>query len=533
MNGIPVHAFAPQSPLRQLAATSTGDKILVILQLHGGNDGLNTVVPVNQYSEYYNLRPNIALPESGSRSYIPLDNTLADEKKAGLHPDMVGVKDLYDQGKVAIVQGVSYENNNGSHFRGRDIWFMGGGYNDYLGSGWMGRYLNNTYPGYPDGPPQDYPNENMPDPLGLEIGTGVSIAFHRENGIPAGLSVQNPRQFYDLINSVGGAPPEEIIDSHYGDELRYIMGIEKQSNKYASRLREVYERGQNSSEVTYPERYPFSTDKSVRNVLSRQLRLIARLISGGIKTRVFLARIGGFDTHAQQVENYDPTMGQHAALLYHLSSAIKAFQDDLKKQGLEDKVLSLTYSEFGRRARSNGSYGTDHGTGAPMFIFGKGVNPGVYGNSPDLNNLTRDNIPMQYDYRQVLASVLSDWMGASQEALMASRFGDFMDSRVPVTTSQVTSTRDNFFSDRFRMESCYPNPSVDTTEVVYYINNSAHVRLQVFDLQGRRVKTVVDEFKPLGEHRATINVRDLKPGMYIYRLEAGKLTASKKMVVRG
>ncbi|MDZ7647888.1 MAG: DUF1501 domain-containing protein [Cytophagales bacterium] len=150
----------------------------------------------------------------------------------------------------------------------------------------------------------------------------------------------------------------------------------------------------------------------MRNGLTPQLQLIARLLDGGgsglgVKTKVFLVKMGGFDTHAEQVESYDPTMGQHAALMYHISSAMKAFQDDLKARGLEDRVLTVTTSEFGRRVRANGSYGTDHGTGAPVMIFGKGVQPGVVGVVPDLN---KQNVEMQYDYRQVYANLLRDWM---------------------------------------------------------------------------------------------------------------------------
>ena len=139
LNGLPVGLLA-KGQLQQVVSSTSNDKVLVLIQLHGGNDGLNAVIPIDQYAQYYNLRPNIAIPDNGSRGYIPLDSTLASADQVGLHPDMVGTKALYDQGKAAIVQGVSYENHNGSHFRSRDIMFMGGDYDDYLGSGWMGRY---------------------------------------------------------------------------------------------------------------------------------------------------------------------------------------------------------------------------------------------------------------------------------------------------------------------------------------------------------------------------------------------------------
>ena len=174
------------------------------------------------------------------------------------------------------------------------------------------------------------------------------------------------------------------------------------------------------SSVTYPEKYPFNAPPgSLNNRLTPQLKLIARLLDGGgaglgVNTKVFLVKIGGFDTHAEQVESYDPTMGAHAALMYNIASAMNAFQADLRARGIEDRVLTVTTSEFGRRIHSNGSYGTDPGTGGPMFIFGKGVQPGVVGKVPDL---TKNNVAMQFDYRQVYANILKDWMLVDEDTI--------------------------------------------------------------------------------------------------------------------
>ncbi|MCK5700711.1 MAG: hypothetical protein KAI29_06145, partial [Cyclobacteriaceae bacterium] len=139
LNSLPLSAFAKSAPMHRLAASSDNDKVLILIQLHGGNDGLNTVIPVDQYAEYYQLRPNLAIPDKGLRKFIDLDSTLSVEDQVGLHPDLTHMKELYDQGKMNIVQNVAYENINGSHFRSRDIWYMGGDYNEYLPSGWMGR----------------------------------------------------------------------------------------------------------------------------------------------------------------------------------------------------------------------------------------------------------------------------------------------------------------------------------------------------------------------------------------------------------
>ena len=530
LNGLPLSVMARTGEMQRLAASASNDRVLVIIQLHGGNDGLNTIIPVNQYSQYYNIRPNIAIPDHGKRSFIALDSTLTQEQQSGLHPDMNGIKELYDRGRVNIVQGVSYENMNGSHFRSRDIWFMGGDYDEYLGSGWMGRYLDHLYPGYPDA----YPTADMPDPLGLEIGNAVSLAFHRANGIPTAVSVNNPQQFYDLINSVGGEPPASVADTHYGHELQWIMDIEKKSNQYAGRLREVFEKGTNSN-VQYPEKYPYNAPKNaVNNPLAPQLKMIARLLSGGSQTKIFLARIGGFDTHASQVEDYDATMGTHAALLYHLSEGIRAFQDDLLKLGLQERVLTVTMSEFGRRAASNGSWGTDHGTAAPMFVIGSGVKAGITGTNPDLYDLDRNNLRMQHDYRQVFGAIVQDWFEAAPEVVQKTRFEDFVfgDQKLDIIGNPVLSTENTFQHTRFFLSDCFPNPASSLTSFRYRINQGAVVRIQLINAQGKVVKQILKSVQPPGEKQITIDVTGLIPGIYQLVLESGSFRVSKSLMIK-
>lgn len=527
LNSLPLSAFAKSAPMHRLAASSDNDKVLILIQLHGGNDGLNTIIPVDQYAEYYQLRPNLAIPDKGLRKFIDLDSTLSVEDQVGLHPDLTHMKELYDQGKMNVVQNVAYENINGSHFRSRDIWYMGGDYNEYLPSGWMGRFLDHEYPGYPD----NYPSAEMPDPLAIEIGNGVSLAFHRPNGIPAAISIQNPEQFYDLITSVGGLPPESIANTHYGEELKWIMDMEEKSNQYAGRLKEAYEQGSNSQNVTYPELYPFNAPSGrIKNRLAPQLKMIARLLSGGVKTKIFLARLGGFDTHAEQVESYDATMGTHAALLYHISSAMKAFQDDLKGLGIEDRVMSMTFSEFGRRAYSNGSYGSDHGTAAPMFVFGKMVKPGVTGTNPDLSNLDNGNLVHQYDYRQVFTSAVVDWLQADSEAVKATLFSDWVDSRLPIVGNGITGTKEEFFDKRNYLGDCYPNPVVDKAVFSFRINAQSRVKLEVMDIQGKLIRTIIDQVHDAGLHHVTYDLKFLKTGTYLYRPKSRSIEKTKKFV---
>lgn len=553
IGGIPMKLMA-DNPLVRLATQSNSDRVLIVLQLAGGNDGLNSLIPVDQYDQYYSRRPNIAIPaKNGVRKYIPLDSTLPLAQQVGLHPDMQAMKALYDQGRVGFVQGVSYKNNNGSHFRGRDIWFMGGGSDDYFSSGWLGRYLQYEYS--PEQYPKDFPNSNMQDPLALELGNQVSLIFHQRDNIPTSISIANPGQFFGLVNGLEGFgdlvddrgfPPDFLKDSPYWKELDWILKLEDKSKSYAQRLQEVWAAG-GDPKSTYPTKYPFNApDGSLNNPLSEQLMTIARLLGGGCKTRVFMIQIGGFDTHAYQVESYDPTMGGHAALMYHISTAMKAFQEDLRGRGIEDRVLTVTTSEFGRRIPSNGSFGTDHGTGGPIFIFGKGVQPGVVGNVPDL---TKDNVDLQYDYRQIYANLLRDWMLADKNAISnifakQDKAGNidqprnFIDgivdgvqySPLPLANNVIAGTNE-FIAARFALQDCYPNPAKDRTTMVFRVNASNNVTINLMDNQGKQLKTLINKTYEAGEHREEVELSGLSAGTYLYQMKTMFYNETKKLVI--
>jgi uncharacterized protein (DUF1501 family) len=552
LGGVPIRTLA-ENAFTRMAQQSTNDRVLVILQMHGGNDGMNAIIPVEKYDQYYSVRANIAIPAKNSvRKMIPLDSTLATDAQVGLHPDMFAMKALYDEARVCLVQGVSYKNNNGSHFRGRDISFMGGSFDDYFSSGWVGRYLQQEFA--PKVYPRDFPNPEMLDPLAIEMGSDVSLIFHQEGNIPTSISLNDPQSFANLVDTLEGfkdegvdprgKPPAALNNSPYGKELNWILGLEDKSENYADRLYDVYKKSSPST-VPYPETYPFNAPKgSYHNGLTPQLKLVARLLDGGgagqgVKTKVFLVKIGGFDTHAQQVESYDPTMGSHAALMYHISTAMKAFQDDLRARGLEDRVLTVTTSEFGRRIHSNGSYGTDHGTGGPMFIFGMGVQPGVVGKVPDL---TKDNVEMQFDYRQVYANLLRDWMLVDESKINNDIFfknflsgpkeeGTGNYTPLPLATQVISGVQESFISDRFTLLDCYPNPAKESSSFGFKINSTRQVALSLLDNSGKLVKSILDEEREAGEHWVKTDLSDVKPGLYIYHIKSGLLKDSKKIVI--
>ncbi len=525
LGGVPVNLLAGNSMFKAALAANPGDKVMVFIQLHGGNDGLNTIVPISQYNEYYTLRPNIALPQLGSRKIIRLDETQSAEKLVGVHPDMLAFKQMYDNGSASVVLNVGYEDMNLSHFRGRDILFMGGDAGDYMNSGWMGRYLDTEYPGYP----ANYPSTVMPDPIGIELGHSASIAFHRENGIPIGFSIDDPENFYKLITGVGIDPPLLYPDSHAGDEYRFLTQMEAKSNQYAERLKALYDKGKNTASVVYPDLYPYNAPARFKhNPLTSQLRLIARLLNGGIKTRIFLCRIGGFDTHSGQVESYDTTMGAHGALLYHLTTAMKAFYDDLKAMNLDEKVLSLTFTEFGRRAYSNASYGTDHGTATPILLFGSGLKGGVQGNNPNLSNLNNGNLRFDVDYRRLYTTLLSDWMGATNETLQKVGFGEYVNQKLDLLTG--TSVLKN---GETKTLNVFPNPSDGKFYISLTLLTDSRANLSVSSLSGKEILKN-EYYLRAGESMLEINAGTLAAGVYfvILKTYSGEVFNAKVKIAK-
>lgn len=413
VNGIPVRAFATENMVKQLCE-EVNERVLIVIHLNGGNDGINNLIPVNQYDIYANHRPKLKLPEN---KISQLDTTLPLNDQVYFHPELLSMKELYDNGQLNIVQAVGYPGSNGSHFKSRELWLEGndGATTPASSDGWIARYLNNRYPNY-----AGKPFEGMLDPIGVILGNSVKTGFHstKEHALAINLSGQDPDNYFSRISSISGNPPSVIPDSDYGDLIEYILGIESSLNFYAARITEVFQKGKNSGNI-YPE----------KNKLADQLKTIARLLDGGSQTKVFMCNYGGFDNHGNQVEAGNSLIGDHANRLKAVSSAMKAFQDDLAALQQDRRVLTVIFSEFGRKVKENGNRGTDHGTLGPVYVIGKGVKGGVIGTNLDLNNINKrgapDNGQIQHDYRQIFGTILQDWLGADETGLKATRFDTY------------------------------------------------------------------------------------------------------------
>ncbi|ACT91320.1 DUF1501 domain-containing protein [Dyadobacter fermentans] len=472
LNGFGVKSLAKGSSLVQsLKATAAlnSDRILVIVYLGGGNDGLNTVIPLEFYSEYYNLRSNIAIPESQVLR-------LSGNSESGFHPAMTGMRALYDEGKLAIINSVSYPDPNQSHYRSTDIWMTGVDSTKYSTSGWAGRYLNDRFSGYP----ASYPNAEMEDPLAIQIGQIGTTALLGNNQSMA-TTLKDPNSFYQLIGAPNLSPESGLPCCDAGELTAFIRQQQILSTGYASEIKAAADAG--SNKASYP-------DASQNNELAEQLKIVARLIHGGLKSKIYYVELGGFDTHAAQVGTTS-TEGVHAQLLKKLSDAIFAFQNDLKLQGIEDKVLGMTFSDFGRRATSNASKGTDHGIGAPMFVFGSGIKRQLIGTNPNLvNGLLPANpaawdknrdIKMQIDFRRVYSDILNEWFGTSSQKTDQILYKNFK------TTSLFSDVVQSISSGAWANPEIWSNGRVPDSKTIIRIN-SGHVVDVGQNITAREVK---------------------------------------------
>lgn len=423
-------------------ANNDDDRILVLIRLSGGNDGLNTVIGLDQLSNLRTARPNLALRANQT---LRLNTTTA------LHPSMSGFRNLFDDGKLGIIQGAGYPNHNRSHFRSTDIWQSASSASQMLRTGWMGRYLNEDFPGYPEG----FPNDQSPHPLAMTMGNVVSETCQ---GLSGNYSVAVRDPFNYVYIAPGGDTP--LPDNRFGNETDFVRTLIGQSNEYGEVVETAANAGNNIAD--YPD-----------GQLSDQLRNVARLISGGLETKIYVATLGGFDTHSTQVTG-DRTVGRHADLLAQLSGAIAAFQEDLLQLGHAHRVLGLTYSEFGRRIRSNQSGGTDHGSAAPMFVFGDCVSVGILGNSPNIDRNVGPNegVAMQNDFRDIYGSVLIDWFDVPEATVQNLISGGF--TYLPIATgcastnSNAASVEASVYSADNHLDVSWaaPEESLDTRYIV-------------------------------------------------------------------
>ncbi len=381
-----VPAFLSQSLAAGAPRPEKDRRILVVVQLAGGNDGLNTVIPFED-PVYYRLRPNLAIER---KQVLPLVDGL------GLHPKCGALAELYKEGQLGIVQGVGYPNPNRSHFRSTDIWESadtGEGAGRF--TGWLGRYLDSECSGRASSAVADpdaiHTRQDVPPML---IGEVPAHVF----GVPERSTRNRGGTRQDLLQrlSAEATYPDPSSTGHYlQHRMMDTLVTEERVGRIVDRYRPM---------ATYPqERF------------AQSLKHIAALIAGGLQTRVYYASLSGFDTHVSQ-------QGRHASLLKRLSEGLSAFQQDLNAHQLADQVLTMTMSEFGRRPAENGSRGTDHGTAAPLFLMGSGLQQPLAGSAPHLSPDKKRDLSFTTDFRRVYASVLEQWLDCRSVPILGEGF---------------------------------------------------------------------------------------------------------------
>jgi uncharacterized protein (DUF1501 family) len=381
--------FAPSFLVNAtLAATPAPEKdrsVLVLIQMAGGNDGLNTLIPFED-ALYYQLRPTLAIPKE---RVLRLNDTL------GLHPSCTAMQALVHDGKMAIVQNVGYPNPNHSHFRSTEIWETASPSDEFLSTGWVGRYMDNACAGSP---------ANDHDPLAIHINTlnGLPETFmgaqeHPTFGLLAsGIGRKDNEETRKLLQSIGSPPSGPDTERSF---LQHTLMDSLVTETKVQRVLTDYR-----PMATYPT-----------NAFSSSLKSVAGLIAAGLPTRVYYVTLSGFDTHFNQANT-------QANLLGILSNGLAAFQQDLEAHHLDGQVTTMTFSEFGRRPFENQSKGTDHGTAAPLFVMGSRIKGGLHGTPPSLNLPKNQDVAYSTDFRSVYATMLENWLGYPSQPVLGSKF---------------------------------------------------------------------------------------------------------------
>jgi uncharacterized protein (DUF1501 family) len=507
LEGMPVRATTPLKFLANMPQSNLNDRILIICQLFGGNDGLNTIVPVDQ-AMYYNIRPNIAIPKDKCVQGIG-NIYFAPNLSYG---DQGGLVRLLSRGSLAVVQGIGYPYPNLSHFRSTDIWLSGindSDPNHLLDTGWVGRYLEKQYPNFPAQLPDD--------PLAIQFG-GFSLALQSSKG-RMGIEVADPSKQAG-VGSSAEALDDESAGTSYLNEYNFVQDIASRSNKYAQRVQTAYAAGKAKLSGHYGS-----------DGFALQMANCAALIAGGLNTKVYVVSLGGFDNHVTQ--NTGPDTGTHPSLLGQFSDAVAQFMYDMVNLNMGDRVIGLTVSEFGRRPYENGSLGTDHGTSSVQFVFGTQVLSGAQGYIPDLTALDESgDMIFNIDYHRVYLEVLTKWFDMSitdaRSMLPDPNLITGIDKLDPLPVIQTQQNYVNFNpnSAKLSIGGNYPNPFANRTTVSLDIPQAGFVTLDVTSIDGKYTSRIFARNFSAGTQSVPVDL-DLASGTYMLVARTGGMTASK------
>ncbi len=481
LSKLPVFASGSLS-LNAALSQAPVDRVLVLIRLKGGNDGLNTIVPLYDYDTYANLRPTLRIPES---------QTIALTDEIGLAPALSPLYALWGEGQMHIVQSVGYPDQNLSHFRSSDIWATASDADEQLNSGWMGRYFNALFPDFLHNPP--------PQPPAVQIGSLGSLTFINPDDVSLAMSVSDPGQLFELAQTGQLYSLDNLPDCHYGQQLGYVRAVTNSTFIYAESIQTAFEAS--TTDATYGD-----------TPLGQQLQLVARLIKGNLGARVYMVELDGFDTHANQLD-------WHPQLLSDLATSVKAFFEDLEAAGWHDKVLAMTHSEFGRRPEENGSIGTDHGAAAPLMLFGPGLNgSGLSGTPTSLTDLDdAGNLKHHVDFRSIYATIMEYWLcidGTMVDAVLGNTFERLSNLGLNCTTTTSTTTSTGLTLHHRAI------PQPDGTYLIQFeLPRPGYIQLEIRDLLGRTIESSQGQFTAGPQQVRILTSRNtVASALYVYTI---------------
>jgi len=506
------------SPLAVALNQANSDRILVLIRLQGGNDGLNTIVPMDQYDAYANYRPSI---------YHRQDQLISLNDDFAMPQYMQPLESMWGDGQMKVVNGVGYQEQSLSHFTSSDIW-ASSGLEEIYSEGFLGRHFTESYPDYLLTPPTE--------PLAIQIGSIGNLIFE-DDDITYSFLVSNPDQLQEIAES-GVQFSLDGIDANCqaGSQKEFLRQQSNSTYAYSGVIHDAYTSASNS--VSYED-----------NKIAQQLAIVSRLIKGNLGTKVFMVTLNGFDTHVGQAEKHQELMGD-------LSLAVKNFFDDLKNTGHDENVLGMTFSEFGRRATENGSNGTDHGAASTTLFFGPGLKDnGFVGEYPDITDLDKNgNLKFNTDFRGLYATILSQWLcldiGAVTNALGGEHASfelgfnceettdpedpsDPTDPIDPVDPTDPTDLEDPKTVSSFSHKPFY---DVENGACIHFEAHKAmHIDIQLYNMVGKNIGTLFNEFVTEGPREFIVKDRIsfdmMARGQYIYRVTNFEGSSSKIILI--
>jgi len=487
-----ITASVPSKLTQAISETNT-DRILVLIRLKGGNDGLNTIVPIYDFDTYATARPTIYHKE---KELYKLSDDF------GIPESMKNLQSMWGEGAMKVVHGVGYENQDLSHFKSSNIW-ASTDLEEIEDSGFMGRYFEELYPDFLTNPPEV--------PAAIQIGSIGNLIFDGQGVSNYALTVSNPEELQRIGETGTQHSLTDLPDCTYGTRLSYLRSVTNNTFTYAKTIFEAYNKATNT--VEYSEKG-----------IGKQLSIISRMIKGGLGTKVYMVSLDGFDTHANQAK-------KHAELWGEISKNMKLFYKDLKSSEIDKQVLSMSISEFGRRVEENGSNGTDHGQAAPIMLFGPALEGnGFIGEHPDLLDLDRvGNLKYKTDFREIYSTVMKEWLCVDTATVDEAFLGKTFKRRdLGFSCKNIDNNEPDIFSGTKRIQvKAYQENGATILNITK--TDTTHVNVTIYSITGQKVAEVKNAIMPPGIHKINLSEEiNVNQGIYIYRVLSGDRAFSKK-----